>query len=418
MASGRKSSVPADPSHPSAPEQGAALAPRPRDVAHERLRFRGGNRVDFFDSGRSAFPAMLDAIGDAERSIDLEIYTLRADGVGHRFRDALIERARRGVEVRLVYDALGSLGIEAAFLESLRSEGVLVRPFNPLSRWARLLGPRGRIDAGAWSPRKRNHRKLLLLDQRIAFSGGLNLADEYDAPARTDGTGDAWRDTHVRVEGPLAHDYAEVFEETWRQTDGAPGPRTGSPSTESNAPVRAAVLADGRRRANRRTDHLFAELIAGARSHVRWTSPYFAPTRRVRRELERAAERGVRVEILTAGESDHALLRWSHHATVDRLLRAGVLAFEYVPAMMHAKTAVFDGRIAVVGSSNLDRQSLKHNFELNTVFDDPDVADRLDRMIESDLSHSTAITPEGLAARSLPERIRDRLAAALVDRLL
>lgn len=350
---------------------------------------------------------MLEAISAAERSIDLEIYTLNADGIGHRFRDALIERARCGLEVRLVYDALGSHGLDATFLDPLRRSGALVRPFNPLSSWT-----------AAGSLRRRNHRKLLVLDRRVAFSGGLNLADAYDAPARTDGTGSAWRDTHVRVEGPLVPDYAEVFEETWRHTGGQRSAPVPSPPTPSNERVRAAVLADGKRRENRRTDRFLTELIQGARSSIRWTSPYFAPSRRILRALRMAARSGVRVEILTAGETDHALLRWSHHATLDRLLRSGVLAFEYAPSMMHAKTAVIDGRIAIAGSSNLDRQSLHHNFELNTVFDDPLVAAQLDRMIEADLTLSTAVTREALAARSLPARVRDRLAAFLVTRLL
>lgn len=381
--------------------------PRPRDLARARLRLRGGNRVELFDSGRAVFPAMLDAIASAEESVDLEVYLLGTGAVGQRFRDALADRARRGVEVRVVYDAVGSFGLDDAFLAPLRESGAQVRPFNPPWSWT-----------GAWSPRRRNHRKLLVIDASVAFSGGLNLSEEYDAPARSEGSGDAWRDTHVRVDGPLVADYADVFEQTWVHTGAERRtPRKGAES-DSSEPVRAAVLADGRRRANRRTDRFLSELIDGSRSSVRLTTPYFAPSRRMFRALRRAARRGVRVEILTAGETDHRLLRFGYHATVDRLLAVGVHAFEYAPAMMHAKSGVFDARIAVAGSSNLERQSLRHSFELNTVFDDAPVARRLDRMIEEDLAHAVRITAEGLEERNLLVRLRDRIAAIVVRFLL
>ena len=350
---------------------------------------------------------MLDAIASAQDSVDLEVYLFGTGEVGQRFRDALAERARHGVEVRLVYDAVGSFGLDESYFAPLRDAGAQVRAFNPPWSWT-----------GAWSPRRRNHRKLLVIDAQVAFSGGLNLSEEYDAPARSEGSGDAWRDTHVRVDGPLGSDYASVFEQTWAHTGaGRKAPRSGA-EPDSNEPVRAAVLADGRRRANRRTDRFLSELIDGTRTNLRLTTPYFAPSRRMFRALRRAARRGVRVEILTAGETDHRLLRYGYHATVDRLLEAGVHAFEYAPAMMHAKSGVFDARVAVAGSSNLERQSLRHSFELNTVFDDAPVARRLDRMIEQDLAHAVPITPERLKERNVLERLRDRIAAIVVRFLL
>lgn len=382
----------------------------PRALARASLRFVGGNEVVFYDCGAAAFPAMFEAIEGAQHSVAVEVYTLRSDRIGTRMRDCLVGRAREGVRVRVLYDAVGSHETDPAYFGPLHEAGVETLPFNPVFRSGRL----------SRSLRRRNHRKLWIVDGATVFTGGLNLGDEYDAPAvPTDGKR-GWRDTQLRLRGPLVADYERVFERSWRSAQGELNLRTRSsresPATEM--PVRAALLADGSRLDKRRTGALLIGSLDAARSSARLASPYFAPSRKLLRALERAAQRGVRVEILTAGATDHPILRFSHRDTARSLLAAGVRLFEYAPAMMHAKSAVFDRRIAIVGSSNLDRQSLHHNLELNTVFDDANVAARVFSMIERDLTHATEITSEELDRRPFWQRIRDRLAAIGVALLI
>lgn len=385
------------------------LVPRPDQIARaltrRGLRFSDGNAVDLYDCGRAAFPAMLEAIAAAREFVHLETYILRSDRVGARFLDALAERAAAGVDVRLIYDALGGRRLDPAVLHPLRRLGAESLVFNPLSRFY----PR-------WAPRRRDHRKLLIVDGEVAFTGGLNLGDEYDAGVVADDGGAGWRDTHARVRGPAVRDLGAVFLESWFRAGGAElswhallEAELGRPGSE-----RCAVLPDGpvyRRRALR---DLLVSALDGARRSARLTSPYFAPGRSVLEALERAAERGVRVELILAGRTDHPLLRRGARSTLERLLARGVSVHEYVAAVLHAKSAVFDGRHAIIGTSNLDRQSFQHSYEVNLVLTDGEAPARVDRLFEADLGRSEEVTLEHLTRRGLFTKMVDRLAAAVV----
>ncbi len=348
---------------------------------------------------------MLEAIASARRFVHLESYVLRGDATGRRFLDALSERAAKGVEVRLLVDAVGSHQLTPGVLIGLRRAGGEVVVFNPL----RHLLPR-------WAPRRRDHRKLLIVDGRVAFTGGLNIGDEYDAgPIASEGeTG--WRDTHVVVRGPTVRDLGAVFLESWFRAGGAELPWHALLEGDPGRPgeIRCGVLPDGpvyRRRAMR--DLLISSLDAALES-ARLTSPYFAPDHGVLEALERAAERGVRVELILAGRTDHPLLRRGARSTLERLLERGVRVHEYVAAILHAKTAVFDRRMGIVGSSNLDRQSLQHSYEVNLVLVGNELPAALDDLFETDLGRSRELTLETLARRGPLTRVIDRVAAALV----
>ncbi|MCA9502107.1 MAG: cardiolipin synthase ClsB [Myxococcales bacterium] len=385
------------------------LVRRPAEVrtrfSRRAVRMSEGNAVDVYDCGRAAFPVMLEAIAAAKRFVHLETYTLRHDAIGRRFLAALADRARAGVDVRLLYDAIGSLPLDRRALEPLRQAGGAILEFNPL----RALWP-------DWAPRRRDHRKLLVVDGRCAFLGGLNIGDEYDAPARPTAGAAAWRDTHARVRGPVVHDLGAVFLESWFRGAGATLPWHELLEAETGRPgdVRCGVLPDGpihRRRAMR---DLLVDWIDEARDHVRLTSPYFAPDRRVLEALDEATRRRVRVELLLAGDTDHPWLRRGARATLERLLRRGVEVHEYVASMLHTKTAVFDGRRAILGTSNLDRQSLQHNYEVNLVIEGPPVPALLDRQFEADLEHAHPLTLPVLARRGPLTRLVDGLAAAVM----
>jgi cardiolipin synthase len=386
------------------------LVPRPAAIVElirdGSLRFTDGNRVDLYETGREGLAAMLAAIEAARRRVHLETYILRSDATGRRFLDALAARARSGVEVRVLYDAFGSLGIDEAALDRLRGAGGDVVAFNPIARfWPRF------------APRRRDHRKILAVDGAVAFTGGLNIGDEY-AEGLVGGTrGEVWRDAHVRVEGPCVRDLEAVFLESWFRADGpalawhalleGERPRAGN--------VRCAVLSDGPAHRRRRMRELLISALREAEHEVRLVSPYFAPGRRVLEVLAEASARGVHVALLLAGDrTDHPSLRRAAHAVLPGLLERGVHVHEYDAEMMHAKVACFDQAWAIVGSSNLDRQSFEHSYEVNLVIEDAGVAKRLRDRIDGYLARARAVDLESLARRGVFERLRDRLAAILL----
>jgi cardiolipin synthase len=385
------------------------LVRRPDEIAEilrrRGLRFSEGNAVELFDCGRAAFPAMLEAIRGARDFVHLETYLLRADRIGSRFLEALTERAASGVEVRVLYDAVGSYGLDPNALEPLRRAGAQVVVFNPIRRFY----PR-------WAPRRRDHRKLLIVDGEIGFTGGLNVGDEYDAGVVA-GPGDAgWRDSHVRVRGPATRDLGAVFLESWFRAGGTDLPWDSllQAPAETCGSERCGVLPDGPVYLRRAMRDLLVSALGGAKRSARLTSPYFAPDHGVLEALEHAAERGVRVELVLAGHTDHPLMRRGARSTLERLLERGVQVHEYTAARLHAKTAVFDGSYGIVGTSNLDRQSFQHNYEVNLVVDGS-LPERLDGLFEADLARSIELTLERLARRGRMTKLFDRLAAAVVQ---
>ncbi len=390
------------------------LIPRPAEL-RRRLRagdleFTRGNALELYPDGASGLAAMAEAIAAGRRRIHLESYILRTDATGRAFLAALEERARAGVEVRLLFDALGSRGIDAAALEPLRRAGADVIAFNPLSR----LYPR-------WAPRRRDHRKILVVDGQVAFTGGLNLGDEYAHGADFGrGPTGSWRDVHVRVEGPAVGLLEAVFVESWFRADGPDRPWTElrGPGPVPGGEAAVAVIPDGPTYHRRRMLELLLALLEGARERVQLATPYFVPGRTLRAALRAAAERGVAVELLIAGASDHPMLRWAAHALLPPLVEGGVRVFEFAGAMMHAKAAVFDGRLAVLGTSNLDRQSLQHSYEVNLAIEGGELPGVLSRILAEDVAGAPELSGEALARRPWPRRARDRLAAFLLGRIL
>lgn len=373
-----------------------------RFVRSRGLRFIDGNALRLFDGGAEGLAAMLEAIRGAQSRVALETYILRPDGTGAEFRDALAQQARRKVAVRLLYDAFGSKNLEPDWLEPLRRAGVDVVEFNPLRRFY----PR-------WLPRRRDHRKLLVVDGKRAFLGGLNIGDEYNAPA---GGRQGWRDTHLQVEGPVVRDLEAIFLESWFRADGpdlpwadllgeAPGPC---------GTMRCAVLPDGPVYRRRMMRDLLILGLRTARAEVRLTSPYFAPDRKVLRAIEGASSRGVAVRLLLAGATDHPVLRRAAHSLLPRLLDAGVAIAEYHEHMLHAKTAVFDEIWAVIGTSNMDRQSFEHSYEINLIVERGELPGQLAALFERDMSRSVRIDEARLAARSLAERLLDSISALVL----
>lgn len=382
-----------------------------------------GHRLQLLVAGAGTFPAMLTAIAGAKRHVHFESYILRSDNTGARFQAALIERALAGVRVRLLYDSLGSFGlVSTEFLSQLAKAGVEIVEYHPITPWRRRLVERlrklrgsldrraGRVSNAAQaraepshhSLHRRDHQKILVVDDEIAFTGGINIGDEY-APAPEGG---AWHDLHVRIEGPAVLGLADAFRRAWLHADGEPFPAPARPPAASIAMQPAlAHTCDNFGRRNRAHMHIaYRHAIHRARSVISITNAYFIPDPLLRRALYKAVRRGACVRVIVPGNSDVKLVWCASRYLFDRLLRRGVRIFEFPGPMMHAKAGVIDGTWATIGSFNLDRRSMLHNLEAGLVVLDHDFARTLEQQFERDIAQCREITLAQWRARSLAHR--------------
>ncbi len=378
----------------------------------------GMHRLALLRDGEQAFPAMLEAIRAARTSVCLESYTVRSDRMGERFADALIERSLAGVEVNLIYDAWGS-SVSAAWLQRLHEAGIRTVAFHPLAwdgRVGRLLSPtRAAQVRSSLPPRaggilsqalsrlmRRDHRKILVVDQVVGFTGGLNIADDY-APAAQGGGG--WRDTQIRIEGPAVNELFFYFLTVWRQQGGAPLD-PGRYRNEARSPdPKVRILASGLRQERKQIQEAYLQAIKGARRRILITSAYFVPTTRMLKALKSAARRGVAVELMLAGTTDIPPARFAAQSFYGSLLTAGARIYEWYGRVLHAKTAVVDGSWGTVGSTNLDTLSLRMNLEVNAVFDDEGFASAMEKMFDEDLEQCVEIHLDDWRRRSWGARL-------------
>lgn len=355
-----------------------------------------GNRVDAFFRGENAFEAMGQAIDAAREEVLVESYILKDDSTGHAFLDAVGRAAARGVAVRVLADAWGSLTTRRSFWKEMKRRGVEARLFNPL--FPHLL----------FQP-FRDHRKILVVDRRVAFTGGMNIADEYGSGIGSS-TG-PWRDTHARVEGPAAWELAVVFSEAWRRAGGSLEFDPLSPPTAAGASI--LVLDSRPGRGYEETASALAAIVGAAREKVWITNAYFAPRARAVRVLGAAVRRGVDVRLLLPGKSDVPLVRHAGHGYFRALLRLGVRVFEYGDAILHAKTLVADDFVSVVGSTNLDFRSFHFNAEANVVILDAPTGRAFADAYREDLTRSLEIDADNWTKRRRLHRIGDNLARRL-----
>lgn len=322
-----------------------------------------GNRVELLIDGPQTLQAMRKAIHAAKHHIHLETYIFADDAIGQEFRELLIERRRAGIEVRLIYDALGSLGSSGAFFDGLRAAGAEVLAFRPLDPVRTPL---------PWKINNRDHRKLLVVDGRTAFTGGINISDAYadsssTSPGPKQGLQQAWRDTHARIEGPVAAQFQALFLATWTRAGGKlVSSADYFPTIQPTGTDWVAAVALDVDQA--KTSPIYATYLASIRTasaRVWLTNAYFAPNRELRRALIEAAARGVDVRLIVPGFTDSGLILHASRASYDELLAGGVRIFEQRHALLHAKTAVFDTALSIVCSANLDMRSFLHNNEIN-----------------------------------------------------
>jgi cardiolipin synthase A/B len=356
---------------------------------------RPGNRVRLLRDGAEAYPSMLAAIARAERHILLEMYTFADDSVGRKFAEALSERAAAGVEVRILYDAGGSRETPREFFGRLRAAGARVAEFRP------LIGSLRRFRLP-----KRNHRKLLVVDGHTAFVGGLNLASSY-APIEEGGLG--WRDTQVELQGPVVADLTAMFLDLWRRERlGAPGSDP-VPDPPPVGGVPALVLSSHALRNRWEIGSHYRYAISRAQERIWIANAYFLPSARFRRELRRAAHRGVDVRILVPARSDVAPALYAAQRSFARYLRSGIRLYEWSGPMMHAKTALIDSNWVTVGSYNIDHLSLFRNFELTAVVVDREVGAEMRAMFEVDFGKCRELKLEEWRRRGWKRRVLEFL---------
>jgi cardiolipin synthase len=355
-------------------DTGAVAARGDRSYVLRRTRLRAHNSVTPLRGGRESFPAMLAAIRGAKSTVHLEIYILRSDRIGQEFKGQLIERARCGVQVRLIYDGLGSFGLSTAYLAQLQDAGVETLEFHPVVPWR-----------ARWGLNKRDHQKILVVDDQVAFTGGINIGDEY-VPIEDGGGG--WHDMHARLEGPAVFDLARLFRANWIKNGGAPYPEPAMPpavtvSQENMALVQ--VISNARLRTRFLMRRAYLHAIRRSERRICIMNAYFIPDHVLRRLFGRAVRRGVDVRVIVPATSDVAAVYYATRHLYSSLMRRGVRIYEWPERMMHAKTGAIDGVWSTIGSYNLDRRSLLHNFEVGLLILDRSMGRTLERQFDDDL---------------------------------
>jgi len=357
-------------------------------------RLRRHTQVKPLRNGEEVFPAMLEAIRGARRTIHFETYILVADRIGEEFREALVERAKAGVEVRFLYDAVGCIELKDSFLDPLRAAGGHVAVYHPVAPWR-----------ARWGWNKRDHKKILVVDDHVGFTGGINLGLEYVA---VEHGGKGWLDWHARVEGTAVHELAVSFRRTWIEASDVPipVPEQSGPALGRNA-LGVQVVDNTGVRSRWRMHRAYLHAITRAERDISILNSYFIPELSLRRAFRRAVARGVSVRVVLPSDSDVPPVRHASRYLYRRLLASGVRIFEWRESMMHAKMGIIDGVWSTIGSYNLDHRSLMHNLEVSLVCVDEPLAAKLQAAFEKDLAGCEEITVAHLERLSRWDRIKD-----------
>jgi cardiolipin synthase len=356
-----------------------------------------GNKIKVFFNGEEMFASVAEAIESATQEILLETYILKDDATGHEMAECLGRAAARGVKVRVLADAFGSWTMSRTFWRRMQRMGIEARLFHPF--WTHL-----------WDHFIRDHRKIIVMDGRVCFTGGMNVGNEYGSSRHA--KNGLWRDTHARIEGSTAWEMALVFKEGWRRAGSEPFQISPLKTTHKYG-AETLVLDSRPGRGYAETASVLAAIVGASRKRLWVTNSYFAPRRNAIAVLGRAAQRGVDVRLLLPGISDVPLVRHAGHGCFEQLLANGVRIFEYQPAILHAKTLVADDYATVVGSSNLDFRSFHFNAECNVLILDEATGQRMTCAFEKDLAGSVEIRLDEWKKRALLHRVGDSLARCL-----
>ena len=371
------------------------------------IAFTQGNRIKLLHRGRESFEAIFRAVQEAKSFVCLQFYIFRNDETGTELAEILKEKARRGVMVYILYDHFGSFGTPGQFWDGLRYEGIKIRASRPF-KWS-----------SPFHYVHRDHRKLVIVDGVKAFTGGLNIANEYRGfHLRMKG---AWRDTGVVLEGPIVFELFETFRKTWETWKGEPIPlpfqAPGSVQSSQGGDFPVIPIFASSAKGRRQMRKLLYYSIDTANKSIHLTTAYFTPSGRMVASLEEAVKRGAEVNLLLPGESDVPAAYYAGRAFFTRLLRAGVRIFSYQGKVLHAKSYIFDGLWNIVGSANLDFQSLRWNDEGNVGILDAGFGNTMLDVFREDVRHSQEIKRDEWMKRPLWEKIKERFFALFRRRL-
>jgi cardiolipin synthase len=357
-----------------------------------------GNRAETLLNGDEIFPAMLKAIRGAKKTITFETYIYWSGAIGKEFADALSERARAGVKVHILLDWLGSQKMEAALLDEMKTSGVEIEKYHPI-RWYTL----DRLN-------NRTHRKLLVTDGRIGFTGGVGIADEWNGHAQDE---KHWRDTHYRIEGPVVAQMQAAFVDNWTKVSGRVlNGEDYFPPLDAVGEYFGQVFKSSVDGGAESMQLMYLLSIAAAAKSIDLSMAYFVPDELALDALEAALKRGVRVRIIMPGQkTDASLVRRASRATWGRILQAGAEMYEYEPTMFHCKVFVVDGLWTSVGSTNFDTRSFRLNDEANLNVHEREFARRQIHDFEADLKKSRRITLEEWTNRPFGEKAWERFLA-------
>ncbi len=352
----------------------------------------GGNEAELLKNGDQIFPAMTRDIRAAKKTVNLETYIFQPDRAGRQFADAMIEAAKRGVEVRFLVDGWGSKlkGLKA----ELEKAGVHVRKYRPLRLFT------------IYKMGRRTHRKILVVDGRIAYTGGLGIDERWMGNARNT---KEWRDTQVRVVGPVVAQMQAIFSEDWTYTTGEILAGEGFyPKIENAASIQAQAIKASRGDSSSLAKMLYYVAIQSAAKSIHIQNAYFLPDKQVREALVAAVERGVNVQIMVPGRHiDLPMVRFASWIHYGELLKRGVHIYEYRGTMMHNKTMVVDGLYSTIGSINFDSRSMSRNAEESLAFYDRGFAAKMQAMFEDDRKRCSEITYQEWDKRGIVQRLAE-----------
>ena len=382
-----------------------------------------GNRATLLEDGPATYSAMLAAIASARDHVHMETYIFDDDAVGNRFAEVLMAKAREGVSVAVIHDGVGTLSVDKAFFERMRAAGIRTVEFNPLNP---LRGKTG------WQPNERDHRKILVVDGRVAILGGINISGVYSSSASSGRSGSAkfigtsgsggsgagggqsevpWRDTDIQVEGPAVAELQRMFLATWADQKAPPLPeRDWFPQADRQGSSAVRAIAGTPDEPYSQIYVTLLSAIHSAETEIWIANAYFVPDPQLVAALVGAAGRGVDVRVLVPSRTDSTLVFHAGRAKYAALLAGGVKLYERQSALLHAKTAVVDGVWSTIGSTNLDWRSFLHNHEVTAVVLGADFGGRMRESYERDLRASTEITTERWRDRPIGDRMKETFA--------
>ncbi|PYI52903.1 cardiolipin synthase [Paenibacillus flagellatus] len=358
------------------------------------------NRVNVYNDAESTYEAILEAMEQASRFIHVEYYIIRDDEIGKRFQRTMMRKAREGVEVRLLYDGVGSYKLGRAYVDELKRAGVEVHVFLPplIALFDKRIN-------------YRNHRKIVVVDGKIGFLGGINVGDEY---LGSDPKLGYWRDTHIRLEGDSVYFLQHTFATDWAFSSGKPlVDSVYFPEHECEGEETVQLIASGPDAPWDSVQEVFFGAMAVAHSRIFITTPYFIPDPSIAMALKTAALSGVDVRIILPGVPDARIVHWASMSYVQELMQAGVRFFQYQKGFIHAKTLIIDKMLATVGTANMDMRSFFSNFEIMAVLFDRDTIQRVEQDFVTDMKNSKEIDLAEFERRSKLQRVKEAAARLL-----